>query len=424
MDNSPIRIRYRILLALFLLAICGTHAAAIVAQVNIEPLQGTSPLSVYFSDASVGTPVEWVWDFGDGFTGEGPQVMHIYMDPGNYTLTMTVTDQSGASDRIELPNAITVFENPFFQNSPLMPPITLSMMADYKVSIASGPAPLTVQFTDLSTGDPANWSWSFGDGTVDTTQNPTHVYEKPGSYSVSLTIHKDTSVSTKELKGFITVSPNAQSGSLQSIAKQSDSEMVPPPLYTDPGSSDNPSIPDSKNSGIDSESQAMFFETGTTNQSPTDLNDSIDALQISIQPSRVLAGTWFSTQVTGLPGEDVYLWITSNKTNSSDTLLLPMIRKGQTQIVMDEPSGPYTVGDYTPAQGDGTQTIREMIPSDQKVSGTALYGMLRLNQTGASTLLWDTTDVTPGYYSIHSEAKERREKNRDSVAAVVVTQKG
>ena len=47
--------------------------------------------------------------------------------------------------------------------------------------------PLDVQFTDLSTGDPASWNWSFGDGGASTAQNPTHTYTTPGAYDVRLT---------------------------------------------------------------------------------------------------------------------------------------------------------------------------------------------------------------------------------------------
>lgn len=51
-----------------------------------------------------------------------------------------------------------------------------------------GVAPLEVRFTDLSTGNPTSWSWSFGDGGTSIQQHPTHTYSAPGSYTVSLTV--------------------------------------------------------------------------------------------------------------------------------------------------------------------------------------------------------------------------------------------
>lgn len=59
---------------------------------------------------------------------------------------------------------------------------------------SSDTVPLSVAFTDEShdgTGTPNAWAWDFGDGTSSTSQNPTHVYAAPGSYTVSLTVTTD-----------------------------------------------------------------------------------------------------------------------------------------------------------------------------------------------------------------------------------------
>ncbi len=61
-------------------------------------------------------------------------------------------------------------------------------VANFTVDTTSGPAPLTVHFTDTSTNSPTSWSWDFGDGSAAATvQNPTHTYAAPGTYSVTLT---------------------------------------------------------------------------------------------------------------------------------------------------------------------------------------------------------------------------------------------
>ena len=59
---------------------------------------------------------------------------------------------------------------------------------DFSASPTSGKAPLTVKFTDNSTGStPTSWEWDFGDGSTNSTeQNPTHVYDKGGVYTVTL----------------------------------------------------------------------------------------------------------------------------------------------------------------------------------------------------------------------------------------------
>lgn len=56
----------------------------------------------------------------------------------------------------------------------------------FSANTTSGEIPLTVQFTDESTGSPTRWLWDFGDGSTSTLQNPTHTYNKAGIYTVSL----------------------------------------------------------------------------------------------------------------------------------------------------------------------------------------------------------------------------------------------
>ncbi len=61
------------------------------------------------------------------------------------------------------------------------PPVTA-----FTANTTAGLAPLTVQFTDTSTGSPTSWAWTFGDGGTSTTQNPQHTYTTPGLYTVTL----------------------------------------------------------------------------------------------------------------------------------------------------------------------------------------------------------------------------------------------
>jgi PKD repeat protein len=63
-----------------------------------------------------------------------------------------------------------------------------SLSAKFTSTPVSGQVPLTVQFTDTSTGSPVAWAWTFGDGGTSTEQNPSHSYNAEGSYTVSLTV--------------------------------------------------------------------------------------------------------------------------------------------------------------------------------------------------------------------------------------------
>jgi len=67
------------------------------------------------------------------------------------------------------------------EQSPAAPPVTT-----FTASPTAGLAPLTVQFTDTSTGSPTSWAWTFGDGGTSSEQNPQHTYTTPGLYTVTL----------------------------------------------------------------------------------------------------------------------------------------------------------------------------------------------------------------------------------------------
>jgi hypothetical protein len=72
-------------------------------------------------------------------------------------------------------------------------------------SPSSGPAPLTVQFTDTSTNSPTSWNWNFGDGSSSSSQNPSHTYQGAGTYTVSLTTGNNGGSSNNAFSQSITV---------------------------------------------------------------------------------------------------------------------------------------------------------------------------------------------------------------------------
>ena len=84
-----------------------------------------------------------------------------------------------------------------------------SPLADFSATPVSGIAPLTVQFTDSSSGPPSGWSWNFGDGSTSTTQNTTHTYITAGTYTVFLTATNPGGSNTRTRTGYITVSAPA-----------------------------------------------------------------------------------------------------------------------------------------------------------------------------------------------------------------------
>lgn len=65
---------------------------------------------------------------------------------------------------------------------------TSSPKAGFFAEPVSGTPPLTVRFTDASTGSPKRWLWEFGDGGSSTEQNPAHTYTREGTFTVHLTV--------------------------------------------------------------------------------------------------------------------------------------------------------------------------------------------------------------------------------------------
>jgi len=162
-----------------------------VISFRAVPLSGPAPLKVAFYGDLPDYATAWLWDFGDGETSTHRDTYHRYQRPGVYNVSLTC-DNAGASATHTEYGYITVFE-----------PLAPSFSADTR----NGTAPLTVRFTDTSTGDPDTWLWEFGDGETSSEQNPEHTYVNAGIYDVTLTAGNTAGNSTKAEPGYITVHP-------------------------------------------------------------------------------------------------------------------------------------------------------------------------------------------------------------------------
>ncbi len=81
-----------------------------------------------------------------------------------------------------------------------------ALNADFSGTPLSGNKPLSVAFTDKSSGSPTTWNWNFGDGNTSTEKSPTHTYYNPGKYDITLTVTNSTGVTDTEKKtGYINV---------------------------------------------------------------------------------------------------------------------------------------------------------------------------------------------------------------------------
>jgi hypothetical protein len=89
-------------------------------------------------------------------------------------------------------------------------PAAVGPSASFAAFPVVGTVPLTVTFSDFSTGDPDGWLWDFGDGGTSTEQNPTHTYTALGTYTVTLTVSNTLGSDAVVMPGYITVVDKAR----------------------------------------------------------------------------------------------------------------------------------------------------------------------------------------------------------------------
>lgn len=152
------------------------------ASISASPTSGVNPLEIKFLGSgtdSDGTIDSYHWDFDDVTDSDEQYPSKTFLDPGVYTVVLTVTDDKGATGTATV--EITVSENS---------PPTASVSADPTF----GYCPFTVQFIGSGTdedGSIDSYYWDFGDGDDTGSQNPSHTYNSPGTYTVTLTVTDD-----------------------------------------------------------------------------------------------------------------------------------------------------------------------------------------------------------------------------------------
>ncbi len=137
------------------------------------------------STDSDGSIISYAWDFGDGSSSAGSVVSHTYTSPGTYTVSLTVTDNNGATDTDTTVAIIT-------GESTTPPPSTNKLPnadagSDLKVKVGE-----SVHFDASKSTDPdgtiTKYSWDFGDSRDSDEKEPLHSYATPGVYKVTLIV--------------------------------------------------------------------------------------------------------------------------------------------------------------------------------------------------------------------------------------------
>lgn len=161
------------------------------ADFDGTPTSGDAPLTVAFTDLSIDSVNTWLWEFGDNATSTDQNPTHEYINPGDFSVTLTVTGPGGSDTLVKTDYIVVSYPAP---------------SANFEGSPTSGTAPLDVTFTDLSVDSVNTWTWDFGDGGTSTFQFPVHTYVTAGTYSVTLEVSGPGGSDIMDKTDYITVS--------------------------------------------------------------------------------------------------------------------------------------------------------------------------------------------------------------------------
>ena len=147
-----------------------TIGNSLIPSFTISDTAGCGPLLINFN-CTVPNATSWSWTFGNGNTSTLQNPTQTFTNPGNYSVSLSVTTQSGCNGTVTIPNLIIVDSLP---------------VPDFTVVQDSGCAPFNAQMVNLSS-NASTYSWAFGNLTTSTQTNPTVTFAQGGFFSVTLT---------------------------------------------------------------------------------------------------------------------------------------------------------------------------------------------------------------------------------------------
>jgi PKD repeat protein len=134
-----------------------------------------------------GSIASYAWDFGDGESGTGKTVTHEYAEADTYTVTLTVTDDRGATHQAT--KTVEAVETPNEAPTAAFEATVDELVASFDASDSEDPD-----------GSIASYAWDFGDGESGTGKTVTHEYAEDGTYTVTLTVTDDKGATDSKSK--------------------------------------------------------------------------------------------------------------------------------------------------------------------------------------------------------------------------------
>ena len=187
----------------------GGNANAQAPTVDFEAdiTEGIVPLTVNFTDLSGNDPFLWHWEIEGEGTEQEQNPTVTFGAPGLYNVKLTVANEAGEAieNKVDYINVL---------------PAGIPPSADFTSDVTMGPAPLTVNFEDASADEPSTWQWilSGANPAVSNEQNPTAIYNAPGTYKVRLIAGNGFGNDTEEKEGYITVTDPSSTSEVSSLS--------------------------------------------------------------------------------------------------------------------------------------------------------------------------------------------------------------
>ncbi|MET0977080.1 MAG: PKD domain-containing protein [Leifsonia sp.] len=136
------------------------------------------------STDSDGSIASYAWNFGDGGAATGPTATHSYAAGGTYTVTLTVTDNKGATGTTS--SSVVVASPP-----PNVPPV-----ASFTKTVTNLDVTVDGSGSSDSDGSIASYAWTFGDGATASGATAAHSYAAAGTFPVTLTVTDNQGATT------------------------------------------------------------------------------------------------------------------------------------------------------------------------------------------------------------------------------------
>lgn len=143
------------------------------AEFRTNFIKGCAPLTAFFEDLSFNidsTALSYNWNFGNGFSSNQRHAQHTYIQPGEYTVTLVVTNQAGCTDTVSKPNLIRVYDKPD---------------VSFKIYPQTAFIGQEVQLTSLS-DIAGNCMYNMGDGGSVITCEGFYSYSTEGTFPITL----------------------------------------------------------------------------------------------------------------------------------------------------------------------------------------------------------------------------------------------